>query len=65
MQARAWAFPTFSLLRVLFVFLIPRWFTGFGEWARLSSMLVLYGIYMAHDERMKSVVSAERAYWTG
>ena len=30
-------------------------------------MLVLYGTYRAHDERMKSVVSAERAsdcYWT-
>ena len=26
-------------------------------------MLVLYGTYRAHDERMKSVVSAERASW--
>ena len=55
-------FPTFSLLRVLFVFLTPRWFTGFGEWARLSSMLVLYGTYRPHDEKTKSVVSAECAY---
>ena len=38
--------------------------TVFGEWARLSCVLVLYGTYRAHDERMKSVVSAERAYWT-
>jgi hypothetical protein len=27
-------------------------------------MLVLYGTHGAHDERMKSAVSAERAYWT-
>ena len=47
-----------------FVFLIPQWFTFFSGW---PSMLVLYGTYKAHDERMKSVVSAERAsdcYWT-
>lgn len=35
-----------------------------GEWARLSSVLVPYGTPRAHDERMRSVVSAERAYWT-
>ena len=46
-----------------FVFLIPQWFTVFSGWA---SMLVLYGTYTAHDERMKPVVSAECAYshWT-
>ena len=27
-------------------------------------VLVLYRIFKAHDKRMKSVVSAERAYWT-
>ena len=34
MQTRARAFPTV----LLFVFLIPRSFTVFGEWARLSSV---------------------------
>lgn len=52
------------LLQVLaFVFLVPRWFTVFGGWALLSSLLVLYGTYRTHDESMKSVVSAERTYW--
>ena len=38
----------------------------FYEWVRLSSVLVLYGTYRAHNERMTSVVSAERGYccWT-
>ena len=27
-------------------------------------MLILYGTYSPHDERMKSVASAERAYWS-
>ena len=31
----------------------------FYEWVRLSSVLVLYGTYRAHDERMKPVVRAE------
>ena len=46
-----------------FVFLIPQWFTVFSGWAK---MLVQYGTYRAYDERMKSVVSAERAHchWT-
>ena len=44
------------------VFLVPRWFTVFGGWVLLPSILVLYGTYRAHDERMKSAVSAERAY---
>ena len=29
-------------------FVIPRSITVFGEWARLSSVLVLYGTYKAH-----------------
>ena len=65
MHTRAWAFPT------LWSFLSPRLHhsdssvvTVFGEWALLSSVLVLYGTYRAHDERMVSVVSAERTYWT-
>ena len=53
-----------NLLKVLLVFVIPRLFTVFGEWARLSSVLVLYGTCRAHNARMKSFVSAERAYWT-
>ena len=51
-------------VKVLSVFVIPRSFTVFGEWARLSSVLVLYGTCRAHNARMKSFVSAERAYWT-
>ena len=43
------------------VFLI--WVVYSLWWARLL-VLVLYGIYKAHDDRMKSAVSAERAYWT-
>ena len=31
----------------------------FYEWVRLSSVLVLYGTYRAHDERMKPIVRAE------
>ena len=63
-QTRARTFPTLqfsSFLEVLLVFVIPRSFAGFGEWARLSSVLVLYGACRAHEKRMKSVVSAERA----
>ena len=44
------------------VFLIPQWFTVFSGWA---SMLVLYGTYRADDERVKSVISAERVYCPG
>ena len=56
--------PVSSLLQVLLlVFLIPRSFTVFGEWAQLSSVWV-YGTCRAHDKRMNYVVSAERAYWT-
>ena len=50
-KARAWALPT---LRLAFVFLIPRRLALFGGLARLSSMLVLYGTYRAHERRMKS-----------
>ena len=63
-RTRARTFPTLqfsSLLKVLLVFVIPRSFTVFGEWARLSGVLVLYGTCRAHEKRMKSVVSAERA----
>lgn len=56
------------LLQVLaFVFLsLWRLTSVFGEWARLSIVLVslYYDTYRAHDQRMKSSVSAERAYWT-
>ena len=63
MHARAWAFPTLPSVLV-FGFLTSRWCTVFGEWARLSSVLVLYGTYRAHGERMESIVSPERAYRT-
>ena len=63
MHPRARAFPTLRSV-VVVVFLTPRWFSVFGEWARLSSVLVLYGTHRAHGERMESVVSPERAYWT-
>ena len=45
------------------VFLIPQWFTVLSGWA---GMLALNGTYRAHDERAKSVVRAESAYyhWT-
>ena len=65
MQAGGFFDTLSSLLRVLaFVFLIPRRLVVFGGLARLYRMLVLYGTDRAHDERMKSAVSAERAYWT-
>ena len=59
MHARAWAFPT--LLSVLiFGFLTSRWCTVFGEWAGLSSVLVLYGAHRALGERMESIVTGQR-----
>ena len=65
---RARTFPTLQFSRLLEVPLLSvilRSFTVFGEWARLSSVLALYGTYEAHDNRMKSAVSAQRAYnWT-
>ena len=68
MQTRAWTFLTLQfsrLLEVLLVCVIPRSFTVFGECTWLSSVLALYGTYKAHDNRMKSIVSAQRAYnWT-
>ena len=64
-QTRARTFPTLqfsSLLKVLLVFVIPRSFAGFGEWARL--LVLPYDTCRAYNERMESIVSAERAYWT-
>ena len=57
-------FRRFCHRHYLLVFVIPGSFTVFGEWARLSGVLVLYGTCRAHEKRMKSVVSPERAYWT-
>jgi hypothetical protein len=63
-ELRAWAFPTvWSSPSPSLVFLIPRRLTVFGEWARLSSMLVLYSTYRALDEKMKSHVIAGHAYF--
>ena len=62
MHTRAQAFPTLrSSLSSR-----PRLsrFTVSGEWVRLSSVLVLYGTHRARGERMESLVSSERAYWT-
>ena len=46
---RAWAFPpspsSFEIWRLSF----------FSGWARLSSMLVLYGIYRVHNKRMNNL----------
>ena len=62
MPTRAQAFPTLRSS------LSPRLrlsrFTVFGEWARLPSVLMLSGAHRARGERMESVVSPERAYWT-
>ena len=51
-QTRARTFPTLQFSSLLFVFAIPRSFTVFGEWAQLSGVLVLYGTYGAHNDRM-------------
>ena len=50
-QPRAWTFLTLqfsSLLKVLLLFVIPWSFTVFGEWARLSGVLVLYSTCRTH-----------------
>ena len=56
--------PDFSNSPILQSSAIPRSFTVFGEWAQLSGVLVLYGTYGAHNDRMMSFVSAEPAYLT-
>ena len=65
LQTCVHVFRLFRLSALLvFVFLTPWWFTVFGEWARLSSVLVLYGTHRAHGKRMEFFFSAERAYRT-
>ena len=49
LQARASAFLT--PVRLAFIFLIPRLFTVFREWAQRSRMLVLYGTYGSRSEK--------------
>ena len=61
-QTRARTFPFSRLLEVLLVFVIPRSFTVFGEWARL--LVLPYGTCRAYNERMESFVSAESSYLT-